>query len=187
MRKFPVKACFYCGRENDGSAPHCRECGSELRDLAGAPPGSIGSPKSAEGFFRWAPTALALWVLGLAFWGFAIANVWLFVLVARRGPSFEASQNIMHALLRGALGDGVIGVLCISGWHLMRRKTPKHLLIGIGAVVCAFFIASTRWMYWEVRGMNPYSWIEPLLGWPCLAYAAMYGFSKSRTIGGARR
>jgi membrane protease YdiL (CAAX protease family) len=33
-----VNTCTYCGRENDEQATHCRECGTELANVATAPP-----------------------------------------------------------------------------------------------------------------------------------------------------
>ncbi len=163
---------------------YCRECGCVLSDASSSICETL-SPKPMWRFLRWAPTAIALWMFGLIFAFLSIANIWLAILAFQgsiHDPSIGDSKRMAQVLLRGALENGVIALLCISSWCLMRRQTRNHLLVGAGAVMFALFITSMRWMYWEIRGTNTLSWIEPVLVWPCLIYAIVYAYHESKSF-----
>jgi hypothetical protein len=132
-------------------------------------------------FFRWMPTAVALWVVAAGFALLAAANIWLAVLAARGSPSVHQitdSQNLTGDLLRGAATNALTAGLCISGWRLMSRRSKTGLLTGGYIVVVAFFITSSRWMLSEIQSPRSGGWIEPLLVWPFLIYPIVYAFAE---------
>jgi len=137
----------------------------------------------AASFFRWKPTAVVLWLFGVGFALVAILNVWLSVLAARgsiHDASIGDSQRLVRVVLRGAVVNGIIAVLCLASWYSMRRRTQASLMTGATAVSIALFITSARWMFWQIKGTNPLSWVEPVFVWPFLVYAIVYAYRESR-------
>ena len=54
-----MSSCAYCGRENDGNASHCRDCGSDLRPVSAQDATPRGmSPQAALVFARFGPPVL---------------------------------------------------------------------------------------------------------------------------------
>src|SRR5713226_5426532 len=137
----------------------------------------------ARSFFRWTPVAIALWLFGVVFGVLGILNIWLATL-ARRGalPDFgtEDPSKEGRILLRRAAQNVEIAALCILGWYLMRRRTPTTLLAGAVAVATGLLIDLNRWVFWQLAGSNLWPWLEPLLIWPFLLYAIVYGYRESR-------
>jgi len=112
-----------------------------------------------------------------------ILNIWLARLAARGGlrdfgtedPSREARIQLLSAAQ-----NVEIAALCILGWYLMRRRTRATLLAGAVAVAAGLFISLKRWVYWQSAGTDHWPWLEPLLIWPFLLYAIVYGYRESR-------
>jgi hypothetical protein len=137
----------------------------------------------ARSFFRWTAAAVALWLFGVVFGVIAILNIWLATLARRgalrdfvtEGPSKEARVQLVSAAQ-----NVEIAALCILGWYLMRRRTPTPLLGGAVAVAAGLFISLKRWVSWQSAGTDHWPWFEPLLVWPFLLYAIVYGYRESR-------
>lgn len=174
-----MKAC--CGEENDDSARHRHGCGCEFSQLT---PSTLEAspPKPVRPLFRWIPTAIILWVIGLISGLVAVADLWLAVLAVRgtiHDASIGDSQHMVRLLLRGVFENAAIGSLCLFSWYLMRRQTRTRLLAGTAAGMFALFITLRRWTIWEIREDNPLGWVEPLLIWPCLIYTIIYAYRAS--------
>lgn len=114
---------------------------------------------------------------------FAVLNLWLLTkadAAANLDPSYGGSTHLTRVLERGSIENGMIAVLCVLGWFLMRRRTPSSLFAGGFAVLAGLFLTTHRWLYWEIKGSNPLSWAEPLLIWPFLVYALIYAYREGR-------
>ena len=137
----------------------------------------------ARSFFRWTPAAVALWLFGVVFGVIGILNIWLARLAARGAlPDFGTEDLSKEARIQllGAAQNVGITALCILGWYLMRRRTPTTLLAGAVAVAAGLFISLNRWVHWQLAGTDQWPWIEPLVIWPFLLYAIVYGYRESR-------
>jgi hypothetical protein len=137
--------------------------------------------------FRWTPAAIALWLSGALFAVFGVLNIWLARLSSRGALPYSGGGGTSntHSLLRGAAENGAIAALCILGWYFLRRRTPASLPAGTLAVTVALFITVRRWLHWQLAGTNQLPWAEPLLVWPFLLYAIVYGYRESRACVGA--
>ncbi len=137
----------------------------------------------ARSLFRWTPAAIALWLFGVVFGVIGILNIWLATLAARGAlPDFgteDPSKKARVQLVSAAENVGITA-LCILGWYWMRRRTPTTLLAGAVSVAVGLFITLNRWVYWQLAGTNQWPWLEPLLVWPFLVYAIVYGYRESR-------
>jgi hypothetical protein len=123
-----------------------------------------------------------LWLFGIFFAVFGFLNLWLAKLSLRGAlpNSGGGGTGTTHSLLRGAGENGLIAALCILGWYFLRRHTPTSLPAGTIAVAMALFITARRWLHWQLAGTNQLPWAEPLLVWPFLLYAIVYGYREGR-------
>lgn len=173
-----MRACAYCGLQNDYALLNCSTCGCELT----AEPVETAQAQrlcSRSNFFRWMPTAIVLWTYGVISAVSAGLSGHLAILVARNSIRIEHlgdSRRVEYILLRGVVEHASIAAFCVLGWYLMRRRTPDAFLWGTAVVLFALLMTLRRWIYWQVAGANPGSWIEPLFVWPCLAYAIIYSY-----------
>ena len=139
--------------------------------------------EQTRSFFCWMPAAIALWIIGGLFGLVGAFNIWL-AHQASVGKLHDATlgdnARLARLCFQGAAANAVIAGLCILGWHFMRRRTSLALFIGSFAVTLALFITLRRWVIWQMAGINPFPWLEPLLVWPFLAYSIVYGFRQSR-------
>ena len=104
---------------------------------------------NTRSFFRWVPTAIVLWVFGVIFALGAVLDMWL-ATQAARGSIREAmvgdSRHVARWLLRGAIENTLIAILCIFGWYLMRRRVSGALALGAIAVMAAVCIILHQWI-----------------------------------------
>ncbi len=133
--------------------------------------------------FRWIPVAIILWFFGVLFAVFGILNIWLARLSSQGvlpNSADGSSSKMTQFLLHGAGANALIAAFCILGWYLMRRRTSASLPTGTLALTVALFIIVRRWVHLELSGTNHLPWAEPLLIWPLLLYAVVYGYRESR-------
>ncbi len=187
-----VKKCTYCGKEYPDEATVCAVDQQALKSDARAPATPNAEPRVTDAnsgsrrhgsFFKWIPTAIVLWVLGVLFASLAVISAWL-VEQETRGAfwdvGFGDSRRTVRILVRGCAENAVIAVLCITAWYLMRRRERSAFLTGSLAVAAGLSITVSRWIYWEIHGRNPIAWAEPLFLWPFLIYAIVFGYLGSR-------
>jgi hypothetical protein len=137
----------------------------------------------SRSFFRWLPTAIMLWVFGVLFGLAAALNVFLasFAMSGRlHDAKYPDPQKLARFYYIGAVQDGLMAVLCLAGWHFMRRRTHSGFVIGGCVVAVALAITVQRWVHAEMLGLNPLPWLEPLAVWPFLIYPVMHAVRESK-------
>lgn len=143
-------------------------------------------------FFRWIPTAIVLWVFGALSALLAVISVWYAIQATQNSPDVARAASIIEGVdfrhlvqlfLHGVITNTLIAALCIFGWHLMRQRTHRALLLGAFVVMFVLFITMFRWLCESLKsGLNSGSWVEPAFIWLPLAYAIIYAYQESRTV-----
>jgi hypothetical protein len=149
-------------------------------------PANVEANIPARPFFRWIPTAVALWLMGGIYGLCGVGNILLARHHAREFliQMHRENQQIIRGLWIGALQNCGIALLCICGWYLMRRRTPPGLIGGASVVAAGLFITVNRSVHWIGSSSNHWPWVEPLLFWPFFLYAIVYGYRESKAAKG---
>ena len=82
--------------------------------------------------------------------------------------------------LRGAVANGLVAVLCLAGWGLMRRRLPGTLALGAIAVMVAALIIAQRSLIDTIRVGGFQNWGDLVIELPLLFYTIIYAWCACR-------
>jgi hypothetical protein len=141
----------------------------------------------APTFFRPRPASVLLLIVGVVYFVFAAFNLRLASVSSTRAAEYRGQPQFQQQFERtsirlywGGFWSMLVGGLCICGRAGLKPGAPVGFAASALFVAIAMCITARTWVAALLHGQVHMAWIEPLLVWPCLAYALIYACRASR-------